>query len=105
MSEAPKAVELKGGPIARSNQMFVRLSEIGEIGPNGKKLMSIGFKGMLKADPDKPLSTLAAPIVGELLRIARWSDEAVRDADIARFLQLIDNTFRPPAAVKEGGAK
>ena len=97
----PKATELKGGPIARSNQLYIVVTEIGELGTNGKKLFSMGYKGKMTADPDKPLSTLAAGLLGEMLKTMRWSTDEAMEADVARFLKLIDNTFRPPVPKTE----
>lgn len=70
------------GPILRGSLPFLTLKEIGELGDNGKAVMRVGYGERLVAKPDLPLSSLAVPVIDELLKVVRYKNKAAADKDL-----------------------
>lgn len=76
--------------IVRTNQMFVRVAEIGECDAKGKTVLGFQFKGKCIGQVDRHLSTVILPFMNEVLKMAHWSSTEARDKDLADFLAYVE---------------
>ena len=78
----------RSGPILRGRRMFVELKAIGEVDDRDRAVLSMGFKGKLIAEPDRPMD-LVIGLLGEVSRMARYSGRAALVADLGRLLECV----------------
>jgi hypothetical protein len=98
--------KLVGNEIARSNRMFIKVSQVGELDAKGRTLFSIGFKGRHIAKPDRPLSMMVG-IIHEFI-VTKFSYSSAEECanDIAILKGYVNNLLPPEnknGAQKEHG--
>jgi hypothetical protein len=76
--------------IVRGRRVYVEIKSIGECNDKGKSVLSFGFKGKVIAEPDRTLAMLVIPFIGEMLRLARYSDGEAAKADMGALRSYLD---------------
>jgi hypothetical protein len=84
-----KGKTLKGGVILRGSIPYMVLREIGELGDNGKKVMSIGFSGRIVANEKYPMTSLVAVLLKNIIHSCHYKDKAAAQEDIDGLKELI----------------
>lgn len=79
----PKTLRNVGAPILRGNTPFVTLKELGELGDGGKAVMKLSGFDRILAKPGIPLTSMAVPIMQQLLPLCRYKDAAEFKEDMA----------------------
>ena len=78
-----------------TNQLFVRLREIGCCDGTGRPVAGVCFhERMMRAEPDQPLVSLVYPLVVEMTKFCHYSTDEAMQADIEEFQKLV-SSLRP----------
>jgi len=83
--------EFRDGEILKTNKLYIALREIGQCNEKGKSVMSVGYRGKFIAQPDKPLQTLMMPLLNEIMKFMRYSDDKLAEEDIKVFKEWVDS--------------
>lgn len=86
-----KTVEFRDGEILKTNTLYLCLREIGQCNEKGKSVMAVGYSGKFIAQPDKPLQSLMMPLMNEIMKFMRYSDDKLADEDIKKFKEWVDS--------------
>lgn len=93
MPKAKKAPvkEFRGGEVLKTNKLYIAIREIGQCNEKGKSVFSCGYSGKFIAQPDKPLRTLMMPLIDEIMKFMRYSDDKFADEDIKVFKEWVNS--------------
>ena len=77
-----------GSPVAKTNQMFLKLHSIGMLDAHGKAVLSLSNWDRWIAKPDRPLG-LVIELAHQIITTARYSSVTAVGADIAKLKAYI----------------
>jgi hypothetical protein len=89
--KAPEVKEFRDGEILKTNRLYIGLREVGQCNEKGKSVMSVGYRGKFIAKPDKPLQTLMMPLMDEIMKFMRYSDDKLAEEDIKAFKDWVNS--------------
>jgi hypothetical protein len=78
-------VEVGGGEISRTNQLFIELRRVGEVDAKGKVKFARGYRGKIVASPDRPLALFAKLAHEFVVRGFAYSTPEAAKADLEWF--------------------
>lgn len=84
-------VEFRDEEILKTNRLYIGLREVGQCNEKGKSVMSVGYRGKFIAHPDKPLQTLMMPLMEEIMKFMRYSDDKMAEEDLKEFKEWVDS--------------
>lgn len=92
--------EFRGGPILRTNRLYIAIREIGQCNDNGKSVLGMGYKGKIIATPDKPLQTLMVPLINEIMQVMDYSNDKLAEEDLKAFKEWVNGIHLTSPALK-----
>lgn len=89
--KASPVKEFRGGEVLKTNKLYVGIREIGQCNEKGKSVFSLGYKGKIIAQPDRPLQTLMIPLTQEIMKFMQYSDDELANEDIKVFKEWVNS--------------
>lgn len=81
---------LPGGNTKQSNQLFFAIREIGMLDEKGKKILAVNYSGKIDGKPDRPLATVVWPLLNEILKYSRYSNDEAAVNDLEQFKRFVN---------------
>jgi hypothetical protein len=70
-------------------RLYLDLKGIGVCSEKGRAGAGIGYRGRMKAEPDRPIRSLILPLLDDVLPFLRYSSPAECDAEIAALKEWV----------------
>ena len=74
--------------IARTNQVYMSLGQLGNLDENCKSIMSVTYGGKIIADPDRCLKLVSA-FIDEFTKFVIYSSNEKAEADLKEFKEFV----------------
>jgi hypothetical protein len=84
-----ETIEIPGTEIKQTNRLYMAIREIGQCDGRGRSVLSLGYRGKIIAQPDRPLATMVWPLINELLQYVNYSGDDAALKDINQFKEII----------------